>query len=60
MRLRPKTGPDGALADLTSALVNLGFKQAIAADAAAKSIERLGASASLELLIKDALGQVGA
>lgn len=41
--------------DLYSALINLGFKDAIAADSARRTIAKLGEDASLEALLKDAL-----
>jgi Holliday junction DNA helicase RuvA len=56
----PSAGPapSGLLADLTSALVNLGYKPGSAEQAAAQSIEQLGANAELEALLKDALGRL--
>ena len=41
--------------DLYSALVNLGFKDAIAAESTRRSIAKLGEDAGLEALLKDAL-----
>jgi holliday junction DNA helicase RuvA len=41
--------------DLYSALVNLGFKEAVAAESTRRSIEKLGEEAGLEALLKDAL-----
>jgi Holliday junction DNA helicase RuvA len=41
--------------DLYSALVNLGFKDAIAAESTRRSIANLGEDAGLEALLKDAL-----
>jgi Holliday junction DNA helicase RuvA len=41
--------------DLYSALVNLGFKDAVAADSTRRSIDKLGEEAGLEALLKDAL-----
>lgn len=43
--------------DLVSALVNLGFREAIAEDTAAAAIGRLGDDATLEALLKDALSK---
>lgn len=45
------------LADLVSALVNLGFKEATAVESAKASLEGLGESASLEDLLRDALAR---
>jgi Holliday junction DNA helicase RuvA len=41
--------------DLYSALVNLGFKDAVAAESTRRSIAKLGEEAGLEALLKDAL-----
>lgn len=41
--------------DLVSALVNLGFRPAIADEAASSAVKRLGESAGLQGLLKDAL-----
>jgi Holliday junction DNA helicase RuvA len=41
--------------DLYSALVNLGFKDAVAAESTRRSIAKLGEDAGLEALLKDAL-----
>jgi holliday junction DNA helicase RuvA len=41
--------------DLYSALINLGFKDAIAADTTRRSIAKLGEDAGLEALLRDAL-----
>ncbi len=41
--------------DLYSALLNLGFKDAVAADSTRRSIAHLGEDAGLEALLKDAL-----
>lgn len=50
----------GARDDLTSALVNLGFKPNAAQEAAERAIERAGATAGLEVLLKEALTQLTA
>lgn len=50
--------PIGAREDLTSALVNLGFRPAAANDAAERAIERAGAQAGLEILLREALTQL--
>lgn len=50
----PLSGPP-VLADVVSAMVNLGFKEAIAAEAAKASVDALGAEAPLDALIRDAL-----
>jgi holliday junction DNA helicase RuvA len=47
------------LQDLASALVNLGFRPAIADEAAASALKRLGAEAGLQSLLKDALMHAG-
>jgi Holliday junction DNA helicase RuvA len=58
-RLAPATAvserPAGVLGDLVSALVNLGFKEDAALLAASGAVERLGADAGLEALLRDAL-----
>ena len=41
--------------DLYSALINLGFKDAVAAQSTRQSIDKLGEEAGLEALLKDAL-----
>ena len=43
------------LADVTSALSNLGFRKRVASEAARKAVETLGADASLPTLIVEAL-----
>jgi Holliday junction DNA helicase RuvA len=48
----------GLLGDLTSALVNLGYKPASAEHAAQKSVERLGPEAELQALLREALVQI--
>ena len=45
--------------DLVSALVNLGFRPAIADEAAASAVKRLGEDAGLQSLLKDALMHAG-
>jgi holliday junction DNA helicase RuvA len=45
----------GVADDLVSALINLGFRPAIADEAAASAIKRLGEDAGLQPLLKDAL-----
>lgn len=47
------------LEDLTSALVNLGFRPAIADESAASAVKRLGEDAGLQALLKDALMHAG-
>ncbi len=54
----PSNLPASAVAkDLMSALVNLGYRGAVAEETAAAAIARLGEDASLEALIKDALSK---
>lgn len=45
------------LADLVSALVNLGFKDSVALETARASLVELGEAASLEALLRDALAR---
>jgi holliday junction DNA helicase RuvA len=52
---RPAAPVSGHLADLISALVNLGYKQPQAEKAAEVVSERLGAEAALQALIREAL-----
>lgn len=47
------------LDDLTSALVNLGFRPAVADEAAASAVKRLGEDSGLQALLKDALMHAG-
>ena len=47
----------GVAKDLLSALVNLGYREAVAEQTAAAAIGRLGEGAELEALLKDALTQ---
>jgi Holliday junction DNA helicase RuvA len=55
----PATAPSGppVLGDLVSALVNLGFKEAVAAESARAAVENLGADAPLDALLRDALAR---
>lgn len=53
----PSNSPE--LDDLTSALLNLGFRPAIAEEAAASAVKRLGHDASMQALLKDALMHAG-
>jgi Holliday junction DNA helicase RuvA len=52
-------GDETVLGDLTSALVNLGYKPSAAEQAAAKSVEHLGSTAELAALLKQALLDLG-
>lgn len=47
------------LDDLVSALTNLGFRPAVAGEAARSAVDRLGDAADLETLLRDALLQAG-
>lgn len=49
--------PAGVAGDLISALVNLGFKEDVAAACAEGAIEKLGAEAGLEALLREALSK---
>ncbi len=55
----PMVSKSPELDDLTSALLNLGFRPAIAEEAAATAVKRLGAAAGLQALLKDALMHAG-
>lgn len=55
----PPTIRSPVLDDLTSALVNLGFRQAVADEAALSAVKRLGEGAGLQPLLKDALVHAG-
>jgi Holliday junction DNA helicase RuvA len=68
--LRPRVGDRGSsltpapsrspvLDDLVSALVNLGFRPAVADEAATSAVKRLGEDAGLQPLLKDALMHAG-
>ena len=48
-----------AAADAVSALVNLGYGRTEAFGAVARSVQRLGADAALDSLIRDGLGELG-
>jgi Holliday junction DNA helicase RuvA len=50
---------NGAAADAVSALVNLGYGRTEAFGAVARSVQRLGADAALDSLIRDGLGELG-
>jgi Holliday junction DNA helicase RuvA len=52
-------GENGAAADAVSALVNLGYGRTEAFGAVARSVQRLGADAALDALIRDGLGELG-
>jgi Holliday junction DNA helicase RuvA len=49
----------GVIDDLMSALVNLGFRPAVADEAAKNAVKRLGEGAGLQPLLKDALVHAG-
>jgi Holliday junction DNA helicase RuvA len=53
------TAPSPVLEDLMSALVNLGFRPAIADEAAQSAVARLGEDAGLQPLLRDALLHAG-
>lgn len=52
---RPLPVADARARDLLSALINLGFREAAAEEAAKGALSRLGPEASLEALLKEAL-----
>lgn len=52
---RPPMKAGGVREDLVSALTNLGFRPGLAEDAAARALERSGADADFELLLREAL-----
>jgi Holliday junction DNA helicase RuvA len=52
---KPATPESGHMADLVSALINLGYKQPQAEKAAESAIERLGAEAAFQALFREAL-----
>lgn len=52
---RPMPAADARARDLHSALINLGFREGTAEEAARRALERLGPEATLEALLKEAL-----
>lgn len=54
-----ESGENAAAADAVSALVNLGYGRTEAFGAVARSVQRLGAGAALDSLIRDGLGELG-
>ena len=54
----PRRGPPGVAEDAISALVNLGYRRPEAQPAVAGAVERLGDTATLDVVIRDSLKEL--